>query len=453
MDRFNLILRLGEDDKTDVNVLDPKRTTTEINALDVFGDVDYGFSQFLEKLRMRGLRPSETALDLGLLALLIAAADTRISRQDNAQDGWSREVDLYVPVVQPDLWNARTPLIERMLRFLSGDRWRVRFHSRPDERVELIKAPNELALQSNDSVCLFSGGLDSFVGGIDLLAAGKSPLLISHYSDNSTSTQEDCVIHLEKRWPGLSKSHMRARVVVGNGVIKNGGTEVSQRARSFLFFALATIAASALTTPSTVYVPENGLISLNVPLDPLRVGAWSTRTTHPFYMARWNEMLSALSLNITLENPYRFKTKGEMVSECKDPTLLGSGISKTLSCSSVAKGRFRGFSTGQCGYCVPCLIRRAAIEASPLTDTSTYNELGDLNGITLDARRAKGRDIRSFQYLAMRLEENPEIANSLVWKTGPLSDYSSAEIESYTDVFKRGLIEVSELLKGVKVEK
>ena len=53
----------------------------------------------------------------------------------------------------------------------------------------------------------------------------------------------------------------------------------------------------------------------------------------------------------------------------------------------------------------------------------------------------------------MRLEENPEIANSLVWKTGPLSDYSSAEIESYTDVFKRGLIEVSELLKGVKVEK
>lgn len=453
MERFNLILRLGADDTTPVELLDATGTTTEMNALDAFGDVDFGFSQFLEKLRARGLRPSETALDLGLLALLISAADTRISRDDNAQDGWSREIDLYVPVNEPQKWNACTQLLERTLRFLSGDRWRVRFHRRRQDRIELVKTPKELALQGNDSVCLFSGGLDSFAGSIDLLCEGKSPLLVSHYSDNSTSKQEECMKHLEARWPELGKSHMRARVVVGNGVIESGGTEVSQRARSFLFFSLAAIAASALPEPSTIYVPENGLISLNVPLDPLRVGAWSTRTTHPFYMARWNELLQALGLNIKLENPYRFKTKGEMVSECNDPILLSTGISKTLSCSSVSKGRFRGFSTGQCGYCVPCLIRRAAIAASPHTDTTIYNELTDLNGVTLDARSAKGRDIRSFQYLAARVEVKSSIADALVWKTGPLSDYTRDEIRHYTYVFRRGLSEVSQLLKGVTVEK
>lgn len=54
----------------------------------------------------------------------------------------------------------------------------------------------------------------------------------------------------------------------------------------------------------TLRVPENGLIALNVPLDPLRLGALSTRTTHPFYMARWNDLLSALGIPGRLENPY-----------------------------------------------------------------------------------------------------------------------------------------------------
>ena len=63
----------------------------------------------------------------------------------------------------------------------------------------------------------------------------------------------------------------------------------------------------------TLKVPENGLISVNVPLDPLRLGALSTRTTHPFYIARWNDVLTTLGVNVRIENPYWDKTKGEMV--------------------------------------------------------------------------------------------------------------------------------------------
>ena len=55
---------------------------------------------------------------------------------------------------------------------------------------------------------------------------------------------------------------------------------------------------------------------------PLRLGALSTRTTHPFYMARWNELLAALGISGRIENPYWHKTKGEMVGECANGALL-----------------------------------------------------------------------------------------------------------------------------------
>jgi SHS2 domain-containing protein len=86
-----------------------------------------------------------------------------------------------------------------------------------------------------------------------------------------------------------------------------------------------------------IYVPENGLISLNVPLDRLRVGAWSTRTTHPFYMARWHEILDGLGIAARLQNPYRFKTKGEMLAECKNQNIVRKNAIDTISCSSARR--------------------------------------------------------------------------------------------------------------------
>ena len=37
-----------------------------------------------------------------------------------------------------------------------------------------------IKLKGLDCVSLFSGGLDSAIGAIDLLAAGRAPLLVSH---------------------------------------------------------------------------------------------------------------------------------------------------------------------------------------------------------------------------------------------------------------------------------
>jgi hypothetical protein len=194
-------------------------------------------------------------------------------------------------------------------------------------------------------------------------------------------------------------------------------------------------------------VPENGLIALNVPLDPLRLGAFSTRTTHPFYIARWNELLNILGISGRIENPYWDKTKGEMAAGCRNPALLAKLAPKSLSCASPTKGRWLGLGTGHCGFCLPCLIRRAALLGTG--DTTTYS-LADLTARELDTRDAQGQQIRSFQYAIEKIRRKPKLAALYIHKPGPLSDESPARQAALADVYKRGLAELAKLLAGVR---
>ena len=213
---------------------------------------------------------------------------------------------------------------------------------------------------------------------------------------------------------------------------------------------LAALAADAIDGTTTIYVPENGLISLNVPLDPLRLGAWSTRTTHPFYMARWQELLVNLGLGAQLLNPYRFNTKGEMLSGSANPTFLAKNYNITISCSSVTKGRWKKQSPGHCGYCTPCLIRRASIESAYGKDSTKYG-ISDLYSSPLNGKQAEATDVRAFQMMHRRLLKNPDLADVLIHKTGPLGDYSASAISDYADTFKRGICEVGEILEKVRI--
>ena len=144
-----------------------------------------------------------------------------------------------------------------------------------------------------------------------------------------------------------------------SGLVEDGGSEDTTRGRSFLFFALGVAAGTALGRDFVLKGPENGLIALNEPLDRLRLGTLSTRMTHPFYMARWNDLLQALGVAGKVENPYWDKTKGEMVAQCANPALLKQLAPLSLSCSSPTKGRWTKKPQGHCGYCLPCLIRQA----------------------------------------------------------------------------------------------
>ena len=445
MRRHSIIGRLGPGDKSLVKVLQTDSLSTEIHFVDGYRRLGFGLGQVVDEMVARGVVPSETAADLGLLAAMITAADTRLSRAADAQDGWTREIDLYLPVQDPPRWNRLAPLLARTLKFLTGDHWRLFFRDRDTKHKTLIQKSRSLVRPPFTSVCLFSGGLDSFIGALDLFATGKKPILVSHYGDNSTSSQERCAQHLAKVYGDMRTRHVRANVRFDKNDFSHPmGDESTTRGRSFLFFALATLAASGLEKNPVIYVPENGLISLNVPLDRLRVGAWSTRTTHPFYMMRWQEILDGLGIAARFENPYRFNTKGEMLADCKNQDIVQKHAVDTISCSSVTKARWLGVAPGHCGFCVPCLIRRAAMTSALGKDPTKYT-VADLRGRPLNSKAAEGEHVRSFQMMARRLKRRPGLERILVHKSGPLSDYKAAEVTKYADVFKRGIDEVDKI--------
>jgi hypothetical protein len=449
MRRHSVIARLGAADKAKIGVIDGQSIQTQIQFIDGEKTLSFGLGQLIDALTRRGAIPSEQAVDLAILSAVVTAADTRISRKTESQDSWTREIDLYIPVSNVKLFEAESDFIARILGFLTGDRWRIFFRPRLKEHATLVDK-KQLKVASFDSVCLFSGGLDSFIGAIDLLAAKRNPLLVSHYWENSTSSQEICAKRIGAVYGDTDPRHVRARIGFSNSLVKGSGSETTTRGRSFLFFAMAVLAASGLNNADIV-IPENGLISLNVPLDPLRLGAWSTRTTHPFYLARWQELLGKLGIPGTMRNPYRFMTKGEMVKACANQTLLKSYAAETISCSSISKGRWKKLAKGHCGHCTPCLIRRASLVSGFGNDATPY-ALANLNGAKLEGHLAVSEHIRSFQLMGRRLAKRVGIEDILVHKPGPLTDYSQDEVSKYSAVFKRGIEEVAAVISKVTVK-
>lgn len=452
MSRQAIVFRVGQDDTRAFHPRLAGAHATEISFQDL-ASVDHLLGGILAKLEKLGLQPTEKSLDLALLAAAVTAADTRVERGVEGQDAWTRELEISIPVSDRRLWLKMTGLLEKTLNFLTGDIWTVSFRARSPSVKKLLEPITETHAEKPASVCLFSGGLDSFIGAIDLLAARENILLVSHYWDSVTSSHQDiCLTALKERFKEVPFYAVQARVGFATGTVEGNRAENTLRGRSFLFFALAALSADAIGSGVAIHVPENGLISLNVPLDPLRLGSLSTRTTHPYYMSRFNELLDGLGLDCHLNNAYRHMTKGQMVERCEDQAFLKEHAASTISCSSPAKARFSREEDRRqpknCGHCVPCLIRRAALIHGFGKDDTDY-QLVDLEGAEIDSRSAQGEHVRSFQVAIARLRNKPGRARFDIHKPGPLIDFLD-DWDDYESVYRDGLEEVASLLKHVE---
>jgi hypothetical protein len=447
MRRHVIIGRFGDGDTAAV----PKAADEVASVLDLVAGktLAHGVGQALDDLKALSLFPSEIGVDLLVVAAHVHAVDTRLSRETESQDAWTREIRLVIPVSDPARWNAAAPTLVRALNFLTGDKWAVGFRAWPAEHGTTVRNPKgALPLAPFDGVSLFSGGLDSLIGAIDTIEGGGTPLLVSHAGEGLVSkAQELCYRPLKAAYQNVGLDRLRVWMNFDHGLVADVAPEDTTRGRSFLFFSLGLAAGTALGREFVLKVPENGLIALNVPLDKLRLGALSTRTTHPFYMARWNELLAALGVSGRVDNPYWDKTKGEMVAACANPALLAEIAPHSLSCSSPTKARWNKLPQGHCGHCLPCLIRRASFPTAG-SDTTPYN-LADLRARELNTNQAEGEHVRSFQVAIERLRARPDLAKWLIHKPGPLYDFPDRH-DAYADVYRRGLLEVGQLIAGVR---
>jgi hypothetical protein len=140
------------------------------------------------------------------------------------------------------------------------------------------------------------------------------------------------------------------------------------------------------------------------------------------------EALRGLGLDHPIENPYRLMTKGEMLERSQDPGLLQRLAPRSLSCAHPEAARYVRRRQGNCGYCFPCLIRRAALHRTGMDSAGDYafdalREDGEMQG-------DRGADLRAL----LRSLHRPH-APVDVLRNGPLQP---DEVVAFADVNRRG---------------
>lgn len=377
-----------------------------------------------DELLRQGLVADQRSWDFLSIALSVVTADLTGLR-DKSPDGWTREFEVEVAVADPGFWDTQAGALESALAFLTTDRWRVRFL----EHGFIPQAPRRPVLPSEDCAVLLSGGLDSLVGAIDLVVAGKKPIAVSQVVRGDAEKQTGFAERIGRGLRHLQLNH---------NAHPPGREESSQRARSLIFLAFGVLAATSLrkyakgdTVP--LYVCENGFIAVNPPLTGARLGSLSTRTAHPVFLRRVQHILDAAAIRVRIENPYQHSTKGEMLVGCTNQEIVKAHAAVSTSC-----GRFQRYGYKHCGRCVPCQIRRAAFLKWGVRDTTKYvfEKLGKK-----DADHAAFDDVRSAAIAIAEVN-----SGGLDGWLGPaISSALLGDVSLLKAMVKRGLDELSAL--------
>lgn len=377
------------------------------------------------------------AIDLYYISLMVFYADRKVLRRVQP-DAWTRCITVYMPVLSLDKWNANKKLLESMLDFLTGDHWHFSFRERTLNKYEILR--KEVIQKSKKKLsatefCMLSGGLDSFIGATNLLASGHKPIFVGNYNGGKG------VSVYQKKVIDLLSSHFDYDVdrFYQFFAAPKSGKEDSTRSRSLMFFAHAILLASGMGNSVTLYVPENGVISLNIPLTVHRLGSLSTRTTHPHFMGMLKQLIANMGLPISILNPYQFKTKGEMVKECLDMQFLKNNVKWTMSCSHPDLGRYKGDpEPSHCGCCLPCTIRRAAIMIAGITDTSKYRDKK-----YKDPEHAI--NLKSYRLGLKNYIDHPMNPLMAIQQSGPITERH----QDYANLYKRGMAELKNFIESL----
>ena len=371
------------------------------HVLDFFGEGDARSTVELARgFFGSGLQVPVAASELFILAAAVYCLDKVVARSTRP-DAWTRVFALDFPGSTEGWGN---PHLQTALSFLTGDDWCLS----PGDRSPL--SLSHRIEPSPDVVCLFSGGLDSLIGAIQLLEAGRVVRLVAHHETGVAPQRQTTLAN------ALAEHYGPERVALSQVFLRPAppreeqraplpsATETSTRSRSLLFIAAGLTVAAAIGPGVPLVIPENGFIGLNVPLSTSRLGSLSTRTTHPHFIAQVQAALSSLAIRNPLLNPYRLMTKGEMLREVQALGHTRELALLSISCAHPEAPRWRRRPQGNCGYCYPCLIRRASMFEVGWDDPDDYAWDAMSDSTLLDGRSQSGADLRALLHSLSRSE-------------------------------------------------
>ena len=364
--------------------------------LDEPGVPGYPLHHNLARLPATPGLPGQAVTAFLSLALGVWAADKFLARRA-APDAWTREITLHLPV-SPG-WLPLAPRLGRPPQF--SHRGRLE----PEAR----EASLDLGLKGEwphpwrpDGVMLFSGGLDSLIGALDRLEAGERLLLVSHYDFGQLAgTQQTLAAAL------LRPLRPRPGAPPGAPGAVSPGPGALLRSRSLLYLALGLATAASFGAAHPPHPPGKRLDQSQPAADDQPPG----QLQHPHHPSpiSWSSsrrLWQRAGLANPLVNPYQDLTKGEMVRRCRNRDLLGQLFGMSVSCSRPVVSRWQGGAAGACGYCYPCLMRRAALHTLGWDRGEDYRRDVLSDPETL-AHRVRGRDLRALLLAVKTWEDAP----------------------------------------------
>ena len=403
---------------------------------------------------------TSVAFDLLVLSMIVYNVDRAVHRLSNSDDGWKRNLVLLdVPVINLEDMNKGREAFNSAISFLTGDNWDIHFVQTDSYSYNPTKKVKGYDSQSFEKVALFSGGLDSLIGFIDeasTLSTDKKILLVSHMELGKEHSDQKGILEYCKENNILSNKYEQVLLNAGlkprSWNIKGTPTESTFRSRSLLFFAAGIYVANKISPQCQLIVPENGTISINIPLDSGRRSSCSTRTTHPTFIKRIQKALFAIGVSNPIFNPYRLKSKADMVIECCQDASK-KAIFKSLvdlSCSCAKRGHnvfwdksgieIHNAKIKHCGMCLPCLYRRVALDTIGM-DNEALLGTDVLHGIKFnldDKNQKRNRDFNALLYfLKNRMNERiirQELFFNGIIEKHELEGYTSLALHSYSQV-------------------
>ena len=390
------------------------------------------------------------AVDLLFVASVIYAVDQLASRKA-FPDGWTRQLNVTIPVCEPQKWQRAASSLSRCVDFLTGDRWQFTFDEAPGALVRPKTGARHVPPVTAKAVSLFSGGLDSLVGAIDWLSENKKErlALVGHHDRTGRvqADQDHVAAQLAKSMKKFEERTSRFRVGVWQSA---RAADTNYRSRSFLFLSMGFYVAAAMGSSVPVIMSENGAIAANVPLTPSRRGSCSTRTAHPLFLERYRALIGQLGLKNPLTNPLAMSTKGEAVSNCRDRALLEDTYLLSVSCAKTSHRRhWVRRDASHCGHCMPCIYRRAALHAAGLSQDKYGLDLcgGEID--LDDGRKAHGNDVRALFHFLQKEFDQDQIA-ALLRTSG---SFGSSDVTAYAMVVARAMDEIRTWLRSAAPRK
>ena len=90
-------------------------------------------------------------------------------------------------------------------------------------------------------------------------------------------------------------------------------------------------------------------------------------------MHDFGDWCRSMGIRNPIVNPLAQKTKGECLEQCRNQALLRESALDSVSCGK--RGRHQYWLNKEarsCGYCIPCLFRRAALQRIGLDNGEDY---------------------------------------------------------------------------------